>query len=98
MVGGGIVPGWLPVAWGRGCLLIGSSDRPFPEGEEGVLEEGRKISLDHLRPTGSWDFLFQSEAPIRDNVLKLIDFGLACNFKDDRPMVTRAGPPYYRGI
>ena len=35
--GGGvvIVPGWLPVAWGRGCLLIGNSDKPFPEGEEG---------------------------------------------------------------
>ena len=30
-----IVPGWVPVAWGRGCLLIGNSDKPFPEGEEG---------------------------------------------------------------
>ena len=27
--------GWPPVAWGRGCLLIGNSDKPFPEGEEG---------------------------------------------------------------
>ena len=40
--GGGvarIVPGWPPVAWGRGCLLIGSSDKPFPEGEEGGWKE-----------------------------------------------------------
>ena len=29
--------------------------KPLPEGEEGVLEEGRKISLDHLRPKGWWD-------------------------------------------
>ena len=28
-------PGWPPVAWGRGCLLIGNSDKPLPEGEEG---------------------------------------------------------------
>ena len=45
-------PGWPPVAWGRGCLLIGNSDKPLPEGEEGVLEEGRKISLDRLSPKG----------------------------------------------
>ena len=40
--GGGvarIVSGWLPVAWGRGCLLIGNSDKPLPEGEEGKMEE-----------------------------------------------------------
>ena len=46
MVGGGphgvgMVPGWLPVAWGRGCLLIGNSDKPLPEGEE----EGWKRNL-----------------------------------------------------
>ena len=50
-----LVPGWLPVAWGRGCLLIRNSDKPVPEGEEGVLEEEREISLDHLRPEGWWD-------------------------------------------
>ena len=32
-------PGWPPVAWGRGCLLIGNSDKPLPEGEEGKMEE-----------------------------------------------------------
>ena len=32
-------PGWPPVAWGRGCLLIGNSDKPLPEGEEGRVEE-----------------------------------------------------------
>ena len=37
--GGRIVPGWPPVAWGRGCLLIGNSDKAFPEGEEGKMEE-----------------------------------------------------------
>ena len=44
--------GWPPVAWGRGCILIGNSDKPLPEGEEGVVEEGRIISLDHLSPRG----------------------------------------------
>ena len=29
-----MVPGWHPVAWGRGCLLIGNSDKPLPEREE----------------------------------------------------------------
>eukprot|EP00959_Pyramimonas_sp_CCMP1952_P416584 8727625-Pyramimonas_sp.AAC.2 len=37
--GGGIVPGWLPAGWGRGWLLIGKSDKPLPEGEEGGVEE-----------------------------------------------------------
>ena len=34
-----MVSGWHPVAWGRGCLLIGNSDKPFPEGEEGGWKE-----------------------------------------------------------
>ena len=36
--GGGcrLVLGWPPAGRGRGCLLIGSSDKPLPEGEEGV--------------------------------------------------------------
>ena len=35
--GGGVVsgPGWDPAGRGRGCLLIGSSDKLLPEGEEG---------------------------------------------------------------
>ena len=36
--------------------MIGNSDKPLPEGEERVLEEGRKTSLDHLRPKGWWDY------------------------------------------
>ena len=36
-----MVSGWHPVAWGRGCLLIGNSDKPLPEGEEG----GWKMNL-----------------------------------------------------
>ena len=37
-----LVSGWLPVAWGRGCLLIGNSGKPLPEGEEGVWK--RKLA------------------------------------------------------
>ena len=48
-----MVSGWLPVAWGRGCLLIGNSDKPLPEGE---VEDGSGNSLNHLRPEGWWDF------------------------------------------
>ena len=51
---GGVIfgPGWPPAGRGRECLFIGSSDKPLPEGEEGVVEEGRKISLDRLSPKG----------------------------------------------
>ena len=52
-----MVPGWPPVAWGRGCFLIGNSDKPLPEGEEGVVEEGRGLALDHLSPRGLVGFL-----------------------------------------
>ena len=50
--GGGVVmvSGWHPVAWGRGCLLIGNSDKPLPEGEEGVGRNGGE--LNHSRPKG----------------------------------------------
>ena len=47
-----MVLGWHPVAWGRGCSLIGNSDKPLPEGEEEVVEEEKRISLDHLLPRG----------------------------------------------
>ena len=33
--GGGIVSGSPPVGWGRGCLLIRSSDNPLPRAGEG---------------------------------------------------------------
>ena len=42
--------GWPPVAWGRGCLFIGNSDKPFPEGEEQGVGRGR--DLNHSRPKG----------------------------------------------
>ena len=49
-----MVPGWPPVAWERGCLLIGNGDEPFAEEEE----RGRKRRLakppDALK--GWWDF------------------------------------------
>ena len=31
---------------------VGGRGKPFPEGEEGVVEEERKISLDRLSPKG----------------------------------------------
>ena len=37
-------PGWHPVAWGRGCLLIGNSDKPFPEGEERGWKKGSGVA------------------------------------------------------
>ena len=43
------VSGWLPVAWGRGCLLIGNNDNPSPKGKKGV---GKGNSLNHSRPKG----------------------------------------------
>ena len=48
--GVGMVSGWHPVAWGRGCLLIGNSDNPLPEGEEGGLEEGKRGNAKPLTP------------------------------------------------
>jgi len=51
-----------------------------------------KIAHRDLKPE---NFLFQSKDPIKDNVLKLIDFGLSCQFEEGKPMSTRAGTPYY---
>ena len=59
--GGLIVPGWPPVAWGWGCLLIGSSDRPFPKGEEGGWKKGRWRELNHSRPKGLVGFWLPRE-------------------------------------
>ena len=65
--GGIIVPGWPPVAWGRGCLLIGSSDKPFPEGIEGRAGRGGIVeaSLGPLRSVlgTSWGLLWVSWGP-----------------------------------
>eukprot|EP00959_Pyramimonas_sp_CCMP1952_P291251 6092331-Pyramimonas_sp.AAC.1 len=48
-----MIPGWLPVAWGRRCTFIGCIDIPHPEG--GVMRVGTGTSPDHLRPQGWWD-------------------------------------------
>jgi calcium-dependent protein kinase len=57
----------------------------------------QKICHRDLKPE---NFLFQSNDPIEDNVLKLIDFGLSAKFTTNRqghtePMSTRAGTPFY---
>jgi calcium-dependent protein kinase len=41
------------------------------------------------------NFLFQSKEPIKQNVLKLIDFGLSTFIEPGKSMKTRAGTPYY---
>lgn len=41
------------------------------------------------------NFLCLSKDAIDKNTIKIIDFGLSCSFKRDRPMQTRAGTPYY---
>lgn len=41
------------------------------------------------------NFLFASRDPIEKNVLKIIDFGLACKFKPGVFLTTKAGTPYY---
>eukprot|EP00933_Yihiella_yeosuensis_P063488 TRINITY_DN6664_c0_g1_i2.p1 TRINITY_DN6664_c0_g1~~TRINITY_DN6664_c0_g1_i2.p1 ORF type:complete len:739 (+),score=127.97 TRINITY_DN6664_c0_g1_i2:187-2217(+) len=57
------------------------------------------ISHRNLRPE---NFLFQDKAPIEHSDLKLIDFGLASEFEEGRPMrdkdkqlIQNAGTPYY---
>jgi len=41
------------------------------------------------------NFLFQSKDPIEKNMIKLIDFGLSCQFNADQVLTTKAGTPYY---
>jgi len=41
------------------------------------------------------NFLLQSDRPIMENVVKVIDFGLSGKFEAGKPMKTRAGSPYY---
>jgi calcium-dependent protein kinase len=41
------------------------------------------------------NFLLQTQDPIVDNVVKIIDFGLSGKFEAGTPMKTRAGSPYY---
>lgn len=42
------------------------------------------------------NFLFVTKEPIEKNNLKVIDFGLSCNFTDNNPnLTTKAGTPYY---
>jgi calcium-dependent protein kinase len=41
------------------------------------------------------NFLFLTKDPIEKAVLKIIDFGLSCWFKEGQVLVTKAGTPYY---
>jgi len=41
------------------------------------------------------NLLFHTKEPIDKNVLKIIDFGLACRFEEGKPLTTKAGTPYY---
>jgi len=41
------------------------------------------------------NFLFATKDALDKSVLKIIDFGLSCNFKTGQTMSTRAGTPYY---
>eukprot|EP00442_Polarella_glacialis_P009015 CAMPEP_0115076298 /NCGR_PEP_ID=MMETSP0227-20121206/16353_1 /TAXON_ID=89957 /ORGANISM="Polarella glacialis, Strain CCMP 1383" /LENGTH=501 /DNA_ID=CAMNT_0002463431 /DNA_START=159 /DNA_END=1664 /DNA_ORIENTATION=+ len=41
------------------------------------------------------NFLFTSNESIEKNSLKIIDFGLSCEFKAGKALTTKAGTPYY---
>mmetsp|Transcript_36346 Transcript_36346/g.79299 ORF Transcript_36346/g.79299 Transcript_36346/m.79299 type:complete len:503 (-) Transcript_36346:101-1609(-) len=41
------------------------------------------------------NFLFMSADPIEKNLLKIIDFGLSCQFEPNQVLTTKAGTPYY---
>mmetsp|Transcript_37113 Transcript_37113/g.114350 ORF Transcript_37113/g.114350 Transcript_37113/m.114350 type:complete len:397 (+) Transcript_37113:397-1587(+) len=41
------------------------------------------------------NFVFLTAEPIESNVLKVIDFGLACKFEEGQVLTTKAGTPYY---
>lgn len=41
------------------------------------------------------NFLFTSKEPIEKTHLKVIDFGLACKYKEEQVLTTKAGTPYY---
>ncbi|CAE7257769.1 CPK2 [Symbiodinium sp. CCMP2592] len=52
----------------------------------------RKVAHRDLKPE---TFLFASLEPIENNCLKIIDFGLSCNFVEGQMLATKAGTPYY---
>eukprot|EP00434_Breviolum_minutum_P039040 symbB.v1.2.034646.t1/scaffold4504.1/size42116/2 len=52
----------------------------------------RKLCHRDLKPE---NFLFATKEKIEKTHLKIIDFGLAYEFKDDVPMTTKAGTPFY---
>ena len=41
------------------------------------------------------NFLFRSKDPVEKTDLKIIDFGLSCEFEPGQMVKTRAGTPYY---
>jgi len=51
-----------------------------------------KVCHRDLKPE---NFLFTSKEPLEKCALKIIDFGLACVFKQGQMLTTKAGTPYY---
>jgi len=41
------------------------------------------------------NFLFMTKDPIEKNLIKIIDFGLSCQFEAGQVLTTKAGTPYY---
>jgi len=41
------------------------------------------------------NFIFSTKDPIEKSLLKIIDFGLSCTFKEGDVLTTKAGTPYY---
>merc|ERR1711972_330688 len=41
------------------------------------------------------NFIFSTKEPIEKSILKIIDFGLSCSFKEQQVLQTKAGTPYY---
>merc|ERR1712232_1297782 len=41
------------------------------------------------------NFIFSTKEPIEKTLLKIIDFGLSCSFKEGQVLTTKAGTPYY---
>jgi len=88
LCGGGALSSWL-----SGKLV---------ESEAAVLMEQILRAVDYLhgirvchRDLKPENVLFASTQPIMDNVLKLVDFGFACQFSPDLALCERVGSPGY---
>jgi len=79
-----------------------AASKHFTEGEAAVVMQQilRAVNYIHGKRTCHRDikpdnFLFQSRGAIEDNVLKLIDFGLARIVGEGGNLTTKSGTPYY---